>query len=144
MRPIAIKTAFFCCLLVLAGTASAQTDSERVAGFKRASAALKAIHRVHLPQSDWAELAAAAREIQSWGQQIPAQFPPGSDAPDDRARPAIWQDFDRFSGLADAMAGRAAALAEQAQSRNKAAITLALEALGDSCSACHRRFRAKR
>lgn len=152
MRPIATRRAAplllgFALVLTLAWAQPAHSqeeDSARVAGFKRAGDALKAMHRLHLPQGELTKLAAAAREIRDWGQQIPAQFPPGSDGPDDRARPEIWEDFTRFTALADAMAARAEAVAQEAERGDKAAIALALDALGDSCSACHRRFRFRR
>ena len=152
MTPIAARRVWLLCALALfgvGGAAGAQAQEKdwgkaRVAGFERTSTALKAIHRMHLPRGELDKLAKAAREIADWADQIPAHFPPGSDALDDRARPEIWEDFERFAALADAMGQRAEALAAQAERGDKAAVAVALKQLGDSCSACHRRFRAKK
>jgi len=153
MHPIAprARAAQFACALALAlvwvsGAHAQEKDwgKARVAGFERASTSLKAMHRLHLPQGELGKLAGAARDIRNWAGQIPSHFPRGSDAADDRARAEIWEDFERFERLAAAMGQRADAVATAAERGDKAAVAVALKALGESCSACHRRFRTKK
>ena len=66
-------------------------------------------------------------------------FEPGSEG--GHALPLIWEEADAVAEAADESATTAAALAEAAATGDKAATAQALKAAGDSCKACHERYK---
>ncbi len=71
-------------------------------------------------------------------EQAAQLFPPGSDAGETHARPEIWSDRPGFdNAMKDAQAAAAALQSVQ----DEAAFRPALGRLGQSCNACHDKYR---
>ena len=66
-------------------------------------------------------------------------FAPGSEG--GHALPLIWEEPEGVAEAADDSAATAAALVDAAASGDKAATAKALKAAGDSCKACHERYK---
>ncbi len=67
-----------------------------------------------------------------------------TDGDKTRAKPAIWSDFEGFRGKARDMQHAAAALLEAIKAGDDPAIATRLEAAGDACGACHKKYRVKK
>ena len=59
-----------------------------------------------------------------------------------RARPVVWEEFDRFEELAGNARSSAERLVEVAADGDRRATERAVRALQDDCRACHDKFRA--
>ncbi len=70
-------------------------------------------------------------------------FPPNSLDKPTEALPAIWEQWDRFSGLAAQMRHEADKLGEQAQAGEQRQVMRQFARLGKVCSGCHTDFRKK-
>ncbi len=102
------------------------------------------------------------RELAGWlsaagGDRLTSLFPEGSHDPAGEALPAIWEDFERFSALADDLTKAANKLAEAADrppapagatppdpatgAGGEAPAMDAMTALVMSCKGCHDAFR---
>jgi len=90
---------------------------------------------------DGAAMAEAANVIAGLaGASLIEMFPEGTtDAPSEAA-PAIWEDFDRFSGLAMELERAAGALADAAAGSDVLP-EAEFGAMAATCSGCHRPFR---
>ena len=71
------------------------------------------------------------------GEHMTRMFPPGSHDHPSEALPAIWEDWDRFSELAEELAAHAETLAGTAELPSRGDFAR----LGRVCSACHTEFR---
>ncbi|MCB1801534.1 MAG: cytochrome c [Gammaproteobacteria bacterium] len=70
-------------------------------------------------------------------------FPEGSDFGDTKAKPAVWDEPDKFRQAADAARDATAAFAAAVESGDSAAIAAAHKDVGQSCKGCHEDFRQK-
>lgn len=87
--------------------------------------------------------ASAARAIASHAKEIPEKFPEGSLQAPSEAHPLIWDEWEAFIDLNDDLRTSATALADAALMASDAgAIRPNLVAIGKTCVACHRDFRA--
>lgn len=75
------------------------------------------------------------------GAQVKAVFPAGSDQGDTKALPLIWQDTARFDGIMDKLAKSTTQMRDAVAAGNKAAAMAAFKSAGESCKACHDRYR---
>lgn len=82
------------------------------------------------------ELARLAPE--PWG-----LFPPDSNYPPSRAKPAVWELAGEFRQAQMAYEGATQRLLLAAQGREIEAIRKAVNDVQDSCTACHKQFRNK-
>ncbi|WDQ97871.1 cytochrome c [Devosia sp. J2-20] len=73
---------------------------------------------------------------------IPAVFPEGSNIGDSEALPAIWENWDAFTAIAET--GRAAAAdgLAAAQAGDADAYGAAIKAIGATCGTCHKQYRS--
>ena len=88
---------------------------------------------------DRAKAATAAASIQESAKKIPDLFPKGSTHPDSRAKPEIWESWDRFMELAkqlDAAAGNVVTVAE-----GEGELGATTGPLFATCKSCHDDFR---
>jgi len=86
----------------------------------------------------------SAAAIAKWGKAIPSMFPAGSDTGHEtKALPAIWTDRAGFEKDAANMAAAADKLTELAAADDKAGFATQFQALGATCGACHRAYRAR-
>jgi cytochrome c556 len=92
---------------------------------------------------DAAKATEAARDISVTAKKIPELFPEGSLHGETEALPAIWKDWDRFTGNAedlDRVAGELAAALDAGATD----WTGAFKQVVDACKACHQDFRKKK
>lgn len=82
---------------------------------------------------------AAATAIAARAAETPELFAPEETDPKSEARPAIWQDFEAFTGLATEL--EAAAWEVSARIDTPQDLRPAMMALGGACKSCHARFR---
>ena len=74
---------------------------------------------------------------------LPHMFPEGSIVGDSKALPAIWENWDTFTGIfAQARVASEAALVA-AQANDTAGFQAALQPIGPLCGQCHQQFRAE-
>jgi len=95
-------------------------------------------------KGDVKPLEVPAKAIARWAATIPAVFPAGSDkGGDTKALPEVWSDRAGFEKTASAMGAAAAKVVEAAKAGDPDAVAADTKALGEQCSACHERYRAK-
>jgi cytochrome c556 len=73
------------------------------------------------------------------GGQVTDLFEPPAQDPKSEALPAIWANWEDFSTKADQLTETAQAL----RFKDRAALANTLGAVGGSCRACHKSYRAK-
>ena len=93
--------------------------------------------------ADVKPLAFAVRGLAKWAHALPGMFPPGTDLPESRALPAVWQDRAGFEAKAAAFQAETARLLEAAGTGDKAAFATAYKAVGATCGSCHSSYRAE-
>ncbi len=102
------------------------------------------IRSVVAAKGDVKALEVPAKAMAKWAAVIPAVFPAGSDkGGDTKALPEIWSDRAGFEKSAMTMGAAADKLAIAAKAGDADAVALDTKALGDSCGACHKAYRAK-
>ena len=103
-----------------------------------------AIRAVVAAKGDVKSVESPARSMARWIQHFPALFPPGSDkGHDTKALPAIWTDKAGFQKAADDMAAASIKLADFAKAGDAEGVATQVKAVGDTCGACHRTFKAR-
>ena len=95
-------------------------------------------------KGDIKKLEGPAKALARWMRQFSTQFPKGSDqGHNTKALPEIWTDMAGFQKAATDMADAADKLAQLAKAGDADAMPAQVKAVGDSCGACHRAYRAK-
>ena len=125
-------------LLSASGTFVAQASdvvADRKSNFKNSAGIMRGM-RVHISSSDFAAIETGAFSIAAWAEQMTDYFPEGS-----MSKPAIWDEFERFSLLASEHHKAALALAAAAESEDMSAVTTAVQALGGTCQTCHSSYK---
>ena len=77
------------------------------------------------------------------GDKLTQMFPEGSLKMPTEALPEIWQDWDRFSGLARSLAETAEAFSVAATSNTEPTMK-EFKNLAATCAGCHKTFRKKK
>ncbi len=81
------------------------------------------------------------------GDALTGKFPKNSIMGPSEARPAIWTDWQRFADLSAQLTSRAEALASgagNARDGGDRAPAALFAAMAETCTACHKDFRAKK
>ena len=87
----------------------------------------------------------AALAVSTHAGNIDKMFPPGSLSHPTEALPAIWENWNEFADLSDALLASANHLAEQAGGATSGAqLQEQFMRVGKVCSACHEKFRVKK
>lgn len=116
----------------------------RQASYKAQGQMFGAMKKAIDAKQDPAPFAADAAWMAQWGQLIPQMFPPGSETGHDtKALPAIWKDKAGFDKDAADFNAAAAKLSQVATTNDKAAFAAQYQAVGRTCGACHRTYRAR-
>lgn len=92
---------------------------------------------------DAAKTKAIAIDIKKHATGIHEQFPRGSIKGPSEALPAIWKDWDGFTGRANELAKLADQLNGTADSGKAVALGLFAK-MGKTCSGCHQNYRKKK
>lgn len=72
----------------------------------------------------------------------PAAFGPGTDLPNDHARPEIWTETQRFRELGDRLVADTARLLTVARTQDLDQIKAAYGAAANTCKECHDAYRS--
>lgn len=138
----------FSALAMLAVPASAQPVEEpieeRQAIMEERSDILQILGPIALEREPFdAEAVMAALEQLNENAQrtdIEALFPPGSHEGDTRASPAIWENWEEFTAIAEKFKADAAAAVE-ANPQDLESFQTVFGPLASNCGTCHERFR---
>ena len=131
--------------LAISIQAFAQADviEKRQNVMKSQSAAVKEI-KAAVESKNYATVEAKAKDIMGTAGQIPGVFPKGSTTGKTKAKAEIWEKNEEFVKYAKTLSKSAGELAAAAKAGNDAEVGVKLKALGDTCSSCHKEFRASK
>jgi cytochrome c556 len=134
--------------LSIVGAAAAYAADQDIIAVRKAGMDLTAgnfafIRSTVAAKGDVKALEPAGKALAAWAAVIPSVFPAGSDKGSTKALPEIWSDAAGFQKAAAAMADASTKLAEAAKAGDADGVATAAKAIGDSCGACHRGYRAK-
>jgi cytochrome c556 len=131
--------------LAFSTQAFAQADAieKRQKLMKSQSAAAKEI-KAAVESKNYATVEAKAKDIMGTADQIPGAFPKGSTVGKTKAKAEIWEKNDDFVKHAKALNKNASELAAAAKAGNEAEVGVKVKAVGDTCGACHKAFRAEK
>jgi len=102
------------------------------------------IRAVVAAKGDVKTLETPAKAMARWAKQYATLFPPGSDkGHDTKALPAVWSDMAGFQKDANDLAEATTKLAELAKAGDAEAVAAQVKAVGDTCGACHKAYRAR-
>lgn len=90
------------------------------------------------------DLAEHSRALATILAKVETLFPEGSDFGDTRAKDAVWSKPAEFKKVAKQSSDAAAEFLQAVKAGNKTDFPAKLDALGDSCKACHKDFRLKK
>jgi cytochrome c556 len=125
--------------------AFAQSDviEKRQGAMKNNSADVKAI-KAAVGSKDYATIETKAKDIMGTAEKIPSLFPKGSTKGKTKAKAEIWENNDDFVKHAKALGKSAGELAAAAKAKNDDEVGVKVKALGETCSSCHKQFRAEK
>ena len=131
----------------IAAAAQAGLTPEQIVAARQSAYALSAANFVQMKAQaeagvDVHTLAFPARSLARWARTLPTMFPAGTNLPSSKALPPVWSDRAGFESRAAAYAAAATALAEAAQSGDRAAFLTRWAAVRQTCSDCHDTYRA--
>lgn len=89
-----------------------------------------------------AEAVAAMTTLRDNYSHIPALFPEGSIVGSSKALPAIWENWDAFTAIAETGQAAAEAGLAAAEAGDAAGYAAALKTLMGTCGQCHQQFRS--
>ncbi|HMG46036.1 MAG TPA: cytochrome c [Allosphingosinicella sp.] len=150
MRQIALLAAALAAIPLTAALAQPPTaglTAEQIVAARQSAYALSAGSFVAMKAAadagaDVHLLALPARNLARWARTLPSLFPAGTNLPSSKALPAVWSDRAGFEARAAAYAAAAQALAEAAQSGDRAVFLARWGELRTACGACHDAYRA--
>lgn len=90
------------------------------------------------------DLVAHATGLNEIAMILPNAFKQKTTGGETRAKPEIWEDWDDFQQKIKDLQSATAELLAAANSGGAAAAGAKLGAVGDACSACHKKYRAKK
>jgi cytochrome c556 len=118
----------------------------RQQGFKKMGAAMKALNeQLKIGAPDPARVTAAIEAISAGAQAQSEWFPAGSgpeSGAETDALAHIWKDRAKFDSLATRLVAESKSLAAAAAANDAAALRAQAKVVADTCSTCHRSFRA--
>ena len=146
------KLAVLCVSTVLLTISSVKADEPsqivetRQQKFKEMGKSMKTINeQLKSANADIAAIQQAANVLADHAKALESWFPVGTgqDAKlDTDALPEIWQQKAQFKESAQKLLNTTATLAQQAQAGQTSVLAKSLKDVKDSCSACHKNFRA--
>jgi len=120
----------------------AELVEARKMNFKQSGSAMRQM-RGQLQNDDMQAIASAGEAIAAWAEKMPSYFPEGTgpDTQRTNAKASIWQEFDKFTALAQDNQRAALALVAAAKSGEASDVMAQMQALGKTCGACHSNFK---
>ncbi len=146
---IASYAAVLLAVTCLTGTNTARADGPDIIAARQAAFSLNNgdfayIRSVVAAKGDVKPLEVPAKAIAKWAEVIPTMFPKGTETGDDtKALPEIWSDPAGFQKDAMALNAAAIKLADAAKAGDAEAVAVDTKAMGETCGACHKAYRAK-
>jgi cytochrome c556 len=143
---LSLAACLLCTTLALAHEGATGVVKERMDLMKRQQNDLKLIGEMAKGKTpfDADKAAEAARDVGATAKKIHELFPEGSAVHPSDALPAIWTEWDRFTGNADALANTANGLAATLETPAGQDWKAGFQKLTDACKSCHQDFRAKK
>jgi cytochrome c556 len=125
------------------GASASQIVAARQAAFRLSAGNFGLIKAAAEAGVDPKALAGPAKGLVRWAKTIPAVFPAGTElgVAGSNAKPEIWANRADFDSRAAAYAAAATALAEAAETGDKAAVLEKWKAVGGTCGGCHTAYR---
>lgn len=150
-RPLYIAGAGLAVALIFSAAAWAHSNAtgvvkERMDMMEKLGKSMKTLKSLVRSQSDFDadRVAELAHAIQEMSNHIGDKFPQGSNEAPSEALPAIWQDWDRFTGLIEQMKVEAVKLGDVAGDGDQRRVLRQFVELGKTCKSCHTDFRMKK
>jgi cytochrome c556 len=85
-----------------------------------------------------------AAAMARWMKQFPSTFPPGTEQGNNtKALPTVWSDRAGFERAAATLVEAADKLSQLAKAEDTAGFTAQVKTVGEACTGCHGKFRAK-
>jgi cytochrome c556 len=131
-------------LVALAHEGATGMVKERMDAMEAMGRELIAIRRSIDANRNLASIVQRAETIQRTGERITQLFPPNSLNPPTAAKPAIWQEWDRFQSLAGQLREASGALASAAKTGDPNAVSARYRDLVRACLSCHQDFTSTR
>jgi len=125
-----------------AGLTPEQIVAARQASYVLSGGSFAAMKAAADSEADVRSLVFPARSIARWARTLPTMFPAGTNLPTSHALPAVWSDRAGFEARAAAYATAAQALAQAAQSGDRAAFLTQWAATRQTCSDCHDTYKS--
>ena len=144
-KRIALFTAVGLGVLSIAAARAEGPDiiTVRKTAFDLTNASFAYIRSVVQAKGDVKPLEGSAKAIARWATVIPAMFPASTEDGDTKALREIWSDPAGFKKDADALHDAAMKLADAAKAGDADAVAASAKAMGETCGACHRAYRAR-
>lgn len=127
--------------VALAQQALTELSAERRTLMRQQIQSIRAIAPVVQASGDPRTAVTPAETLLATARRKLALFPPGSDLPDDRARPEIWSSRAEFEQEGQRLISSAEQLVAAARAGESAAFATAFRAATGVCESCHDRFR---
>ncbi|MFM9937707.1 MAG: c-type cytochrome [Novosphingobium sp.] len=130
---------------IASAASPAETIAARQANFKKMGGAMKLLKEELAGGAEKAKMLTAARTIAATARQQQGLFPAGTGSGagvKTDALPAIWTQRPVFDAAAAKLVAEADKLAGVAGTADAATVLAQFKAVGGSCAACHRQFRA--
>ena len=145
VRKLLTGALFGAAALAFSTQAFAQADAieKRQKLMKAQSAAAKEI-KAAVESKNYATVEAKAKDIMGTADQIPSAFPKGSTTGKTKAKDEIWEKNEEFVKQAKTLSKNASELAAAAKAGNDADVGTKVKALGETCTSCHKHFRAEK
>lgn len=147
MRRIVLSVLAACLLTTFATANAAETAPVDAIKYRKAvmnglAAHVSAFLMVNMGKVQHPDhLQAHANALADLGAQAKVLFPAGTAEGDTDALPLIWQEQDKFMELSTKLETSSAQLRDAVAANNKAGTMAAFKLLGESCKACHDRYR---
>lgn len=134
-----------CLSLVPAGDVSAHDGAtgivkERMDNFAKAKKQMRGLNSA-IQDSSFETISDITNDMLIWAKQIKAAFPAGSDNAPSQAQASIWTDEDGFDDAIERYSNSILSLQKAALDKDANAAMQSYQALGASCSNCHRAYR---
>lgn len=123
--------------------AQANINEKRQQAMKDMSAANKAI-KAAVEEKNYATVEAKAKDVMGTADKLVGLFPAGSTTGKTKARAEIWDKSDDFGKATKNLSKAAGELIAAAKAGDDTAVGTKFKALGDTCGACHKPFRAEK
>lgn len=134
-------------LLIMPLTSMAQDFANEIQARQQAFSAIEtkleqAEEKLDSNQKDWLSIKLIGAELMEHSQVLMSSFPEGSEE-GSKAKPAIWDNPDKFQRLLKQMEQGFKALYKASTSLNKSDAEVGLEMASDTCRSCHRSYRSR-